>query len=134
MRDANAPVVDVSVLNVAVDAEPRIVSQSMATAGCLTVVVSARNPRPRSIRVHLAGPKPFENQSFGWTLENYRSSAVSEPDSLMPFAAQETRRHVFECAYLGIVHGPNNLAPGTHYIEGRFGNQFSDSLQISIVP
>jgi hypothetical protein len=129
-RDIHAPRVDMSALAVSVDLEPRTVSLSAGTRGCVTVVVAARNTTEGPVWVQLEGPAVIADQTFGWRLEGYRSGATSVGGSLslMQFNAGETRRHVFECANAG-WNGPG---PGTYVMTG-YVRSASDSLRLTIV-
>jgi hypothetical protein len=131
-RDPHAPIVDMSVLQVSVDLEPRVVSLSTATEGCVTVVVSAHNSAGVPVQVQLEGPAAIANQSFAWRLEGYRGGGTTMDDSLMPFNGGETRRHVFECAYVGPVHNWGSPGRGAYMMVGHI-RSVSDSLMFTIV-
>lgn len=136
VRNPKAVTVDPTALHVTVDVFPLTISRTTATRGCATVVVSAMNPHGYPIRVRLlsGGRTSQTNQSFSWTLEGVRHGAVSEAQSPMPFAPQEVRRHVFDCAFLGVVPGSANPAPGEHNIRGGLNSVRSEAVPITLVP
>jgi hypothetical protein len=131
-RDLYAPIVNMNVLRVSVDLEPRVVSLSTATEGCVTVVVAARNSSSVPVRVQLEGHSPIANQSFGWRLEGYRGGGATVDGSLMPFNGGETRRHVFECVYVGPVRNWPSPGPGNYTMTGHI-RSLADSTRFTVI-
>lgn len=135
VRDMNALVIEVTDVVLTTQVLPTTVSLSRETQGCMTVVVSATNHTGGAARVRLAGRPHYagRQQSFGWSLEGIRHGAAVEEDTLMPFLAGETRRHVFDCVFVGNSPTWDGLAPGSYEIAGHLRSN-SMSVPITIVP
>jgi hypothetical protein len=134
-RDPEALVVDPSALTIETWIEPGTVSLSAGTRGCLPVVVKATNSQTTPVRVRLRGGHAgITNQSFSWSVEDYGGGGVPEPDSLMGFAAGETRRHTFDCAFVGKQSESwSGLEPGRYVLRGHVRDNYSDA-PFTIVP
>jgi hypothetical protein len=117
-RDLSAPVVNAASMVVGVDLGTRTLSLSSGTE-CVTLAISVTNPHPTPVRVNLqenAEPGPYPG--FGWAMA-HGGQAIGIQNGRIPFAAGETQRHVFECAFTNTSLAAH-LSPGDHDVYGMF--------------
>lgn len=106
--DADTPKIDAHALVLGVNVSPTTVAQGLPDSGWVTITVSVTNPFaiPVLVRVRPLHPDQNWGETFGYEreiggLRGWAAVYVSR-DSLVPFAAHETKRHVFDEQVYGI--------------------------------
>lgn len=128
-------VVEPGELEIRASIMPAPVSRS-ADSGWVAVVVEARNPMSRPVRVHLTNgfvKSGFAGIQFWFEASGgFWSGATAPGDTIVAFGAGQTRRVVFDTKSFspGIV----DVSPGTKLLTGGFSGAEGAPVTFEVVP
>ena len=126
-------------INVSVRIDPAVPSVQL-DSGHFRYVAMAYNRTGRSLRV--VDPAPigapptraeFWNELTDSVGTRYVGGALSVDESRAIFEAGETKTQVFDFR-IGADPIDRKPPPGIHSVRGRFGNQYSDSVVVRLLP